>query len=316
MCKFLNRLLSVTIFTASQNILMKRILLPFLTLACSALFAQDETQQPEDTSWKHVYRAEATKINDVVHTKLDVKFDFSKSWMYGKEWITLHPHFYPTDTLTLDAKGMNINEVAVISGTKKTPVKYVYDDSMFLRITLDKAYKSTENYTVYIDYVAKPDEWNEGGSAAIAGAKGLYFINPRGDEKDKPIEIWTQGETEHNSVWMPTIDKPNQKSTEEISMTVPSKFVTLSNGLLVSKKANTDGTRTDTWKMDLPHAPYLFFMGAGEFSVVKDSYKGKEVAYYVEKEYEPVARKIFGHTPEMMRFYAETLGVDFAWPKY
>ena len=43
-------------------------------------------QQPEDaqdTSWKHVYRAEATRINDVVHTKLDVKFDFAKSYMYG-----------------------------------------------------------------------------------------------------------------------------------------------------------------------------------------------------------------------------------------
>ena len=31
--------------------------------------------------------------------------------MYGKEWITVHPHFYPTDSLTLDAKGMNIKEV-------------------------------------------------------------------------------------------------------------------------------------------------------------------------------------------------------------
>ncbi|HXL57187.1 MAG TPA: M1 family metallopeptidase, partial [Chitinophagaceae bacterium] len=146
--------------------------------------------------------------------------------------------------------------------------------------------------------------------------KGLYFINPRGEEKDKPTEIWTQGETESNSVWMPTIDKPNQKSTEEISMTVPSKYVTLSNGLLVNQKKNTDGTRTDTWKMNLPNAPYLFFMGVGEYSIIKDSYKGKEVSYYVEKEYAPVARKIFGYTPEMINFFAIKLGMDFQWPKY
>ncbi|HYJ63950.1 MAG TPA: M1 family peptidase, partial [Parafilimonas sp.] len=228
---------------------MKKYLL-FLSLVIStAMLAQNNPES--DTPWKHIYRAEATKINDLVDTKLDVKFDYSKSYMYGKEWLTVHPHFYPTDSLTLDAKGMNINEVALYSNGKKTPLKYDYD-SMFLRITLNKTYKANENYTVYIDYVSKPDEWKERGSAAITGAKGLYFINPRGEEKDKPTEIWTQGETEHNSVWMPTIDKPNQKTTEQISMTVPDKYVTLSNGLLITQKKNADDTRTDTWKMDLP----------------------------------------------------------------
>ena len=66
--------------------------------------------------------------------------------------------------------------------------------------------------------------------------------------------------------------------------------------------------------MDLLHAPYLFFMGAGEFSVIKDSpFKGKEVSYY-EKEYAPFAKKIFGNTPEMIKFFSEKLGVDFPGP--
>ncbi|HLI93633.1 MAG TPA: M1 family aminopeptidase, partial [Puia sp.] len=73
---------------------------------------------------------------------------------------------------------------------------------------------------------------------------------------------------------------------------------------------------TDHWKLDLPNAPYLFFMGVGDYAIIKDSYKGKEVAYYVEKAYAPVARRIFGHTPEMMAFYSRITGVDFAWPKY
>ena len=57
--------------------------------------------------------------------------------MYGKEWVTLHPHFYPTDSLTLDAKGMEIKEIALMKGSSKIPLKYSYD-SMQLRITLDK----------------------------------------------------------------------------------------------------------------------------------------------------------------------------------
>ena len=271
--------------------------------------------EPKDTAWKNILRESSPRVNDLVHTKLDVKFDYDKSYMYGKAWITLKPHFYNTDSLLLDAKGMDIKEVSVMKGTAKSTLKYNYN-GMELRITLDKTYKGGENYTVYIDYVSKPNELKVQGSAAITDAKGLYFINPKGEDKEKPTQIWTQGETEANSVWMPTIDKPNQKTTDEIYMTVPAKYVTLSNGLLISQKKNADGTRTDYWKMDLPHAPYLFFMGVGEYSIIKDSYKGKEVSYYVEKEYAPVARTIFGHTPEMIKFYSEKLGVEYPWQKY
>lgn len=272
-------------------------------------------QEPKDTTWKTIYRSTSTKINDLVHTKLDVKFDYDKSYLYGKAWITLKPHFYKTDSLTLDAKGMDIKEVAMVKGSTKLKLKYDYD-GMQLKVMLDKTYQGGEKYTVYIDYVSKPNELKVKGSAAITDAKGLYFINPKGEDKNKPIQIWTQGETEANSVWMPTIDKPDQKTTQEIYMTVPAKYVTLSNGLLKSQKKNADGTRTDYWKMDLPNAPYLFFMGVGDYAIIKDKYKDKEVSYYVEKKQAPYARGVFGHTPEMIKFYSEKLGVDYPWPKY
>ncbi len=264
---------------------------------------------------KNQYRASATKINDLIHTRLEVRFDFDKSYLYGKEWVTIKPHFYPTDSLTLDAKGMDIHKVSVVKGENMNPLKFDYD-GMILRIQLDKTYKNSETYTVYLDYTSKPSELKLKGSSAITDARGLYFINPKGEDKNKPTQIWTQGETESNSAWFPTIDKPNQKSTEEIYMTVPDKYVTLSNGKLTSQKKNADGTRTDYWKMDLPHAPYLFFMGVGDYAIIKDSYKGKEVNYYVEKQYAPVAKRIFGHTPEMMAFYSRITGIEFPWVKY
>lgn len=294
---------------------MKKILF-LLAFAAGVFFVSAQSgAEPSDTSWKKIYRESSPRINDLVHTKLDVKFDYDKSYLYGKAWITLKPHFYNTDSLLLDAKGMDIKEVAMMKGAAKSALKYDYN-GMELRIKLDRTYKGGENYTIYIDYVSKPNEVKVKGSAAINDAKGLYFINPKGEDKDKPTQIWTQGETEANSVWMPTIDKPNQKTTEEIYMTVPAKYVTLSNGLLISQKKNADGTRTDYWKMDLPHAPYLFFMGVGDYAIIKDSYKGKEVSYYVEKNQAPYARGVFGLTPEMIKFYSEKLGVDYPWQKY
>ena len=289
-----------------------------MACVCTALVAAELTasgQEKTDTAWEKVYWGSATTINDLVNTKLAVSFDYDKAYMYGKAWITLEPHFYPTDSLTLDAKGMDIKKVEMVTGAGAEPLKYDYDSSL-LHIHLNRTYKGKEKYTILIDYVSRPNDLKAVGSAAITDARGLYFINPKGTEKDKPTQIWTQGETESNSVWFPTIDKPDQRCTEEISMTVPAKYVTLSNGLMVSSQKNTNGTRTDVWKLDLPIAPYLFFMGVGEYSIIKDSYEGKEVAYYVEKAYAPVARRIFGLTPEMIAFYSKTLGLDYPWPKY
>ena len=104
---------------------MKKILIAIvLVISHQFLVAQDE-ESPKDTSWKTIYRGTYPKINDLVHTKLDVKFDYDKAWMYGKAWITLHPHFYTTDSLTLDAKGMEIKEVSMMKGASKTPLKFV-----------------------------------------------------------------------------------------------------------------------------------------------------------------------------------------------
>ncbi len=178
---------------------MKKIL---LLLVISTLFTNAFAQPVEpskDTTWKTIYRASGERINDLVHTKLECKFDYQKAWMYGKVWITLQPHFYTTSTLTLDAKGMEIKEVALMNGTVKQKLQYDYDGNQ-IAIKLGKAFKGAEKYTVYIDYISKPDEYEGTASAAITDTKGLYFINPRGEIKDKPIQIWTQGESEATSV--------------------------------------------------------------------------------------------------------------------
>lgn len=290
-----------------------KFLLAALVLLSTYSFAQKQDAS-QDQAMK-IYRATPDKINDLVNTKLDVKFDYAKCYLYGKAWITLKPHFYDTDSLTLDAKGMDIHKVAMMKNGKAEALKFRYD-SLQLKINLGKSYTRNDSYTIYIDYTSKPNEFKTKGSAAITDAKGLYFINPDSSVKGKPVQIWTQGESESSSAWFPTIDHPNQKTTEEITMTVPNKYVTLSNGALISKKINKDGTRTDTWKMDKPHAPYLFMMAVGNFKIYHDKWKNTPVDYYLEPVYAPYAKQIFGKTPEMIDFYSKKLGIDFPWNKY
>lgn len=257
----------------------------------------------------------ATILHDVLDTKLDVRFDYAKQHLMGTAVLTLRPHFYPQTQLILDAKGFDVGSVQLLSGKKTKPLIYTYNQRQLV-ITLDRAYARTEPYQVRIAYVAKPNELPTGGSEAITEDKGLYFINPLNKEPNKPRQIWTQGETESSSCWFPTIDKPNQRMTQEITLTVESQFKTLSNGLLISSKNNSNGTRTDTWRQSLPHAPYLAMLAVGDFTIVSDKWRGKAVEYYVEPKYAGTAKAVFGRTPEMLEFFSKKLGVEYPWEKY
>jgi aminopeptidase N len=293
---------------------MKKAILSIAILG-GIFFSANVAAQTETSGREKVYRATHTKVTELKHTKLKVNFDYQQEQMNGEEWLTAAPFFYPSNELTLDAKSMLIHEVALDMNGKKTPLKYDYKDDI-LKIILDKTYQKNQDYTVYIKYTSRPNEVKQQGSAAINDAKGLYFINAQGKDPDKPTQIWTQGETESSSAWFPTIDKPNQKTTQEIYMTVPDKYVTLSNGILKDSQKEANGLRTDHWVMDKRHATYLFFMGVGEYAIVKDKWKNIPVDYYIEKEYEPYAKQIYGNTPEMMEFFSKKMGYDYPWAKY
>jgi len=277
-----------------------------LVLASSAL-GQSDAQNL-------TYRAEKTQTFDLIHTQLRVSFDWEKQHLLGEATLTLRPYFFSQEVLILDAKGMDIHQVALQSADSKN-LLYMNDGKQ-LTISLGRTFERQDTLAIFIKYTAKPNERLTEGSNAIKSDKGLYFINPLGRQKNKPKQIWTQGETESNSVWFPTIESTNQRCTQEIAITVTNNFKTLSNGLLISQKINADSTRTDTWKMDQPHAPYLFMMAIGEFAIVEDTWQGISVNYYVEPSYKNMATAIFGHTPEMMSYFSELLGYPYPWPKY
>ncbi|MEM1215450.1 MAG: alanyl aminopeptidase, partial [Bacteroidota bacterium] len=143
-------------------------------------------------------------VNNLVHTALRLKFDWEKEQVIGQATLTLQPHFYPTDEVVLDAKGFEFQRIGFADGDD---LDYTYDGQL-VTISLPTIVPKGQEYTLAIDYIATPRAG--GGSAAISSDRGLFFINPQGEDPNKPQQIWTQGETEHNSRWFPTIDKPNQ----------------------------------------------------------------------------------------------------------
>lgn len=254
------------------------------------------------------------KYFDLLHTDLELIPKWKEHQMKGKATLTLLPYFHPQNKLVLDIKYLDIHSVELKALGNK-PLPYNYTKSK-LEIDLGKFYTKKDTLIIVIDYTANPDSIVDSTGAAIKDEKGLYFINTDGKRKDAPMHLWTQGETHSNSSWFPTLDQPSEKHTQKLKVTYESKFVSLSNGKLISSKDNKNGTKTDVWEQTIPHSVYLTVLVIGDYTIVKDQWRGKEVSYFMEPQYKSLARPIFGRTPEMMEYFSKLLGVDFPWDKY
>lgn len=264
---------------------------------------------------KAPYQPSAPREWTIHNTRVALTFDWQGKTADCREWIKVSPYFYPTDSFVLDAKTMRIDSVEMVTKTGNKKIRYSYANDI-LTLHFDNKISAGDTLTLQFKYTAMPYSKVSGGSMAIGDDKGLYFINTDNKVPNKPAQIWTQGETESNSHWMITVDKPNTRFTTQIELTVPDEMVTLSNGALIKQVKGANKMRTDIWKMDMPIQAYATMFAIGKFSVIKDKWNNKEVNYYVEPEYAPYAKLMFNNTPEMISYFSQITGVPYPWNKY
>ncbi|MEX2596808.1 MAG: M1 family metallopeptidase [Salibacteraceae bacterium] len=261
------------------------------------------------------YQPSQNLVLDVIHMELDLRFSWRNEEVFGGAELTISPYFEKLDTIFLDARGFEVVAIQWSQNDTSLNAYYSYDGEQ-MSIVTPFDFNPSDTAWLGIEYIARPTKLEKKQGRAITSNQGLYFINPKGENKEKPQQIWSQGETTYNSSWFPCVDQPNEKLTQEVFITVDSSFHTISNGRLAYSTENADGTRTDYWKQDIPHSTYLVMIAVGEFSLVKDEWKGVPVWYYLDEEYESHAQAIFGNTPEMLTFYSDLLDFKYPWDKY
>ncbi len=267
---------------------------------------------PDGDGNKPDYKPARDRKWDLIHTSLDLSFDWLKESVMGTATLKLTPLFYTQTDLQIDAVNFDIHQLKVNGQIVTT---YTNADNK-IDITLPRPYKKEEELKVEINYTAYPTASRNFKGEAITSDRGLFFVDSQDTIPGVPRQIWSQGETSYNSRWFPTLDQPNERGTQEIILTVEDTMMTLSNGLLISSTALPGGMRRDQWKLDLPHAPYLTMIAIGQWDKVTEYWRGRPVEYYVDLGYGPSAKAIFANTPEMIEFFSQKLGYDFVWPKY
>ena len=172
-----------------------------------------------------------------------------------------------------------------------------------LSVSLARPAKSGEVLEVNLRYEGKP-------------TAGLYFILPDKDNPNRAREIWTQGEAEDTHHYIPIYDYPNDRTTSEMILTVPSDWLTISNGKLIGVQDAANGQKTWTWRQSLPVSTYLISFVAGEYVQKKDTWRNLPVSYNVPRGMEDTIDPTFPRTKEMLDFFSGRFGVIYPWEQY
>jgi aminopeptidase N len=270
-----------------------------------AIFAFPIRTFAQGLGWDYQEQARS-HTTDLQHVEMHISFDEPAKKVMGTilQTLAILPQQDPVKEIQFDAVNLNIVKVWLDQSGKKIPLSFsTTKDSAKLDITLDRVHPYNVPFTIGIEYWAQPK-------------KGMWFIAPDTFYTERPEQIWTQGEGEENRNWLPIYDYPNDKMTTDMFVTVRADQQALSNGHLVSKDKNNDGTVTWHWKEDHPYSTYLIMLGIGHYETPTDKWRGKDVQYWVYPGWSKEANRIFGLTPKMLGFYSDRTGFPYAWEKY
>ena len=237
------------------------------------------------------------------HLRLEFSFDIPKGLVHGQTTTTFHPRLDGLREAEFDAIELDI---ASVTDERGRALKFSADSGK-LRIDLGRARNAGTLLTTVVTYSCRP-------------RRGLYFNQPERAYPARPAQIWTQGQAEDSGYYFPCVDYPGEKATSEVIATVPAGWFALSNGRLVSTSNPRRGQTTYHWSQETPHPAYLITLAAGEFDVIEDTTgdgpDGVPVQYYGPAGSGADLVRAFGRTPEMIRFFADRIGVAYPWAKY
>lgn len=248
---------------------------------------------------------------DTRHIALDLRFDWEKEQLIGRETLVFAPLVSELRSIKLDAANITPTSIKTTTGSV---LKFVVEpEKENVSITLDRDYQPADEITLLIDYHTNgPQNTLRTGLTGL----GLKFIKPNPDDPKRPKQIWSQGESEYNHLWFLCYDHPNDFFTSELTATVEKPLIVVSNGRLLETKDNKDGTRTFHWKIEQPHASYLSSIIVGEYTPIVADYAGIPVVSNVYPSEAAEGRLTTLRLAEMVKFFSEKTGLKYPYAKY
>jgi aminopeptidase N len=288
--------------------LLSRLSLFVLALAtCPPCVA---TAQQVDLSRRPV-RSLRSHDYDVQHYRIQLAIDDATRTVQGETTVTLRPLGDDFRIVELDSETFTVSAVRDEWGALLT----FSQRPGTLRVELARAYRHDEIVTVTVAYRFSNPQVDSPRFGMPANYRlGFDF---KAAEARNPQMVSTLSFPQGARHWFPAYDDPDDKATADIIVTTRQDHTAVSNGRLVRITSDEKaGTRTFHWSQEQPHSTYLFMVAAGPYAVVRDTLGTLPISYWVYPQDEPHARRTFGRTPDVIRFFGERFGYPYPWAKY
>ncbi|GAB2603222.1 M1 family aminopeptidase [Spirosoma areae] len=240
---------------------------------------------------------------DVTYYGLDLRLTHTPNNLRGAATITLKSTAATINSFFLD---LNSTTVATGEGLRVDSVKVGNQKLTFqhaqnrLTITPPQPLTNGQALTLTVFYQGVPIS-NQGS-----------FQFGRHENNTEP-SIWTLSEPYGAPDWFPCRDTPADKAdSSSVRITAPARFVSVSNGTLVSTTDNPDGTRTYFWRNSYPIAQYLISLAMSNYERYDTPFaygtQTMPVTHYIYPEILPQVRTNLSLTPTMLALFTNRFG--------
>ena len=162
------------------------------------------------------------------------------------------------DSLQFDlSTNMVVDFVSLTSGNV---LKTIHQNDK-LTVVLGTKLTAGKRLEMDVVYHGNPEETGFGAFSNIQNVSG------------KPNTIWTLSEPYGSKEWWPSDDQLTDKADSvRITVHIPAPMTVGSNGVLLSRKLNMDGSSTFDWMHRYPISQYLVSLAIGEYDEYVQSY--------------------------------------------
>jgi aminopeptidase N len=114
------------------------------------------------------------------------------------------------------------------------------------------------------------------------------------------------------SQWLPSMDAPHLRATFTLTLTAPTDFHVVANGVCTKRVIDRAGNQITTWVQAEPVPTYLFGFAMGKFREVIDETAKPKLRYLAPMDFSIAEiQKIFRDTRSMIGFYEAKAGMPF-----
>jgi len=197
------------------------------------------------------------------------------------------------DRLVLDLAALEVTKVTVDGAS----LKRWRQRGTRLVLTLDDGVAEGTELTVRVGYRGQPEplvERHHGDAGWEELTDGVIVA----------------GQPHGAPTWFPCNDRPDDKATYRIAVSVATAYTVVANGTLVDRTRRASAT-TWTYALDRPMATYLATLQVGRYRVVEQSSEPPVLAAVptdLTADQRAGFEAVFGRQPEMLAAFAERFG--------